>query len=83
MRFKSYKRTKTHTTQTGPSVFNYLSRCCDVRTEKEPCRRTEESREANEYSTSPLGCWTCSRCHTRCKVTRVRNREVPGELVVS
>lgn len=70
---KKRQRTNDTPRKKGVPVFIYTSNCCNVLATKEPCERTQESREIHEFSRSNLGTWQCGRCRKKCSVTRTKN----------
>lgn len=60
----------------GSPTFNYFSKCCEVRAEKEPCAKKPEDKKTGKWSESTLGHWRCTNCGKPCKVNRTKREEV-------
>lgn len=73
--YKKKSQSKPVTTQLRKKpAFLYTSVCCQEPATKPPCERTQESKEANEFSQSNLGSWSCTRCKRPCAVTRTKTK---------
>lgn len=54
-------------------AFIYISKCCNVPANKEPCERTKEEFQNREFGTHSLGTWRCGKCDKVCSVSRHKN----------
>jgi len=59
----------------------YISVCCNVQADKEPCERSKEDKAEDKFDEATLGTWHCPRCSRKCKVIVQKNLDRKPEKV--
>lgn len=56
-------------------AFLYISKCCEALGKKEPLVRSEKDKQENKKSENHMGKFRCSKCNTRSKFGRIKNKD--------